>query len=89
MAQTSLNIRIDEDVKKQGEALFAELGMNMTTAINVFLRQAIRAGGIPFDVNTRADGFFNEYNQKRLDKAIADIEAGKGKRHELIEVDDD
>ena len=88
MAQANLNIRIDEDVKKQGEELFANLGMSMTTAINVFLRQAIRKGGIPFEISM-SDGFYNEFNQKRLDKAIADLKAGKGKQHELIEVDDD
>ena len=89
MAQANLNIRIDEDVKKQGEELFAGLGMNMTTAINVFLRQAIRKGGIPFEISMRDDGFYNEFNQKRLRKAIADLKAGKGKQHELIEIDDD
>ena len=36
MAQTNLNVRVDKDVKQQAEELFADLGMNMTTAINVF-----------------------------------------------------
>lgn len=89
MAQANLNIRVDEDVKKQGEELFASLGMNMTTAVNVFLRQAIRKGGIPFEVTTRSDGFYNEHNVKRLNKAIADLKAGKGTQHELIETDND
>lgn len=47
---TNFNVRIDSEVKKQSEALFNELGMNLTTAINVFLRQSLRAGGFPFDV---------------------------------------
>jgi len=47
---TNFSVRMDSDVKKQSEALFAELGMNLTTAINVFLRQSIRVGGFPFDV---------------------------------------
>jgi DNA-damage-inducible protein J len=89
MAQSNLNIRIDEDVKKQSEELFADLGMNMTTAINVFLRQSIRKRGIPFEISAFSDGFYNEFNQKRLDKAIADLKAGKGKQHELIEADGD
>lgn len=46
----NMNIRMDDETKKQAEVLFAELGMNMTTAINVFLRQAIREKGIPFEV---------------------------------------
>ena len=63
MAQTNLNIRVDEEVKKQADALFAGLGMNMTTAINVFLRQALRKGGVPFEV---VDPFYSEANQRRL-----------------------
>jgi DNA-damage-inducible protein J len=47
---TNFSVRIDSDVKKQCEALYRELGINLTTAINVFLRQSIRAGGFPFDV---------------------------------------
>jgi DNA-damage-inducible protein J len=50
MSTTNLNIRIDKDVKEQAEQIFAELGLNMTTAINLFLRTAIRKHGIPFDL---------------------------------------
>ena len=41
---------MDSDIKKQCEALYGELGVNLTTAINVFLRQSLRVGGFPFDV---------------------------------------
>ena len=47
---TNFSVRIDSDIKKQCEALYGELGMNLTTAINVFLRQSLRSGGFPFDV---------------------------------------
>ena len=47
---TNFNFRADREVKKQSEALFGQLGVNLTTALNVFLRQAIRVGGFPFDV---------------------------------------
>ena len=50
MANTSMNIRMDSEVKRQAEALFSEIGMNMTTAINIFLKQAIRENGIPFEL---------------------------------------
>ena len=50
MATTNLNIRIDSDLKKQSEEIFNELGLNMSTALNVFLRQTIRSKGIPFDM---------------------------------------
>ena len=48
MATTNLNIRIDKDIKEQADRIFSELGLNMTTAINMFLRTTIRENGIPF-----------------------------------------
>ena len=50
MATTNLNIRTDKDIKVQAEEIFNELGLNMTTAINMFLRTAIREHGIPFEL---------------------------------------
>ena len=50
MASTNFGVRMDSEIKKQCEALYGELGMNLTTAINVFLRQSLRAGGFPFEV---------------------------------------
>ena len=51
MADTkNFSVRIDRDIKKQCENLYGELGINLTTAINVFLRQSLRTGGFPFDV---------------------------------------
>lgn len=47
---TNFTVRMDSDIKKQCEAIYGELGINLTTAINVFLRQSLRAGGFPFDV---------------------------------------
>jgi DNA-damage-inducible protein J len=47
---TNLNICIDAELKEQAEELFSELGMNMTTAINIFVRQAVRQGCIPFAI---------------------------------------
>lgn len=47
---TNLNIRTDKAVKEAAESIFAKLGMNMTTAINIFLRQTIRENGIPFSL---------------------------------------
>ena len=47
---TNISIRMDTELKAQAEALFGELGMNLTTAFNIFVRQAIREGGIPFEI---------------------------------------
>ncbi len=49
-ATTNMNIRMDREVKEQAQRIFSELGMDMTTAVNVFLRQSIRYNGFPFDV---------------------------------------
>lgn len=48
---TNISIRMDSDLKAQAEALFGELGMNLTTAFNIFVRQSLREGGIPFDIS--------------------------------------
>ena len=48
MATTNLNIRTDKEIKDQADKIFSELGLNMTTAINMFLRTTIRENGIPF-----------------------------------------
>ena len=50
MAATNLNIRTDKAIKEQAEQIFNEQGLNMTTAINLFLRTAIREHGIPFEL---------------------------------------
>ena len=47
---TNFRVRMDSDIKRQCESLYGELGMNLTTAINDFLRQSLRVGGFPFDV---------------------------------------
>ncbi|MBR4861528.1 MAG: type II toxin-antitoxin system RelB/DinJ family antitoxin [Firmicutes bacterium] len=53
MATTNLNIRTDADVKIAAEQIFNELGLNMTTAVNMFLRQTIRENGIPFELKLK------------------------------------
>lgn len=47
---SNVSFRIDTNVKNQADKLFAELGLNMTTAFNIFLRQSIREGSIPFQI---------------------------------------
>lgn len=85
MATTSVNIRMDENLKKQAEMLFDEMGLNMTTAVTIFAKAVVRQGKIPFEI--AADPFFCEANQARLRKAIADMDAGHGKPHELMDAD--
>ncbi len=47
---TNFSVRMDSEVKKQCEALYSDLGMTLATAINVFLRQSLRVGGLPFEL---------------------------------------
>ena len=46
----NVNVRVDETVKRQSQDLFSSLGMDISTAVNIFLRQAIRKNGLPFEV---------------------------------------
>ena len=50
MAKVSTSISIDADVKAQAQALFADFGLDLSTAINIFLRQSIRENCIPFTI---------------------------------------
>lgn len=48
---TNINIQMDSDLKAQTDALFGELGMDLSTAFNIFVRQALREGRIPFNIS--------------------------------------
>lgn len=50
-ATTNISIRMDADLKAQADTLFAELGMSLSTAFNIFVRQSLREGRIPFDIS--------------------------------------
>lgn len=50
MATTNLSIRIDKETKRQAEELFGNLGMNISTAFNIFIKQSLRVRGIPFEI---------------------------------------
>lgn len=86
MAQTNINIRMDESLKHDMEDLCQKLGMNLTTAVTVFFKKAVMEQGIPFRVS--ADPFYSEANQARIREAISRLDSGLGTEHELIEVDE-
>lgn len=52
MATTNMSIRLDAELKKQAETMLADMGLNLTTAMNIFLRQVVRQGKIPFEIAT-------------------------------------
>jgi DNA-damage-inducible protein J len=89
MADTiNVTIRLDREVKERAESLFSDLGMNLSTAFNIFARQSLRQGKIPFEIY---DPFYSEKNQAELRRRIEEVESGKAKLtvRELIEADDD
>jgi DNA-damage-inducible protein J len=71
MGTTNINVRVDSEVKQKAEAIFNELGLNMSTAMNMFLRYSIRYGGIPFDLrldlsNEETQAAIDDVNKNRL-----------------------
>lgn len=91
MAQTTFTIRMDEDVKREFNALCENIGLTMTTAFCVFAKKAVAEQRIPFDLTVNADPFFSEANMKHLTAIIDGIESGTRPlaEHDLIEVDDE
>ena len=89
MTQRSLiQVRVEESLRKDAEALFKDLGLDMPSAVRLFLKQSLLQRGIPFAI-VKPDDFYNEYNQQILAKSIEQLNAGTGKTHELIEVADE
>lgn len=73
MATVNLNIRVDEELKKQAETLFSELGLNMSSAITVFLRSSVDYQGIPFEIRkTERTAAVSDEELLSLSKGIID-----------------
>ncbi|HGR3565104.1 TPA: type II toxin-antitoxin system RelB/DinJ family antitoxin, partial [Streptococcus pneumoniae] len=74
------SIRLDSEVKEQAQQVFSNLGMDMTTAINIFLRQAIQYQGLPFDVRL-------DENRKLL-QALTDLDQNRNMSQSFESVSD-
>jgi DNA-damage-inducible protein J len=74
---TNLNIRIEKDLKDRAEAFFSDLGMNMTTAVNIFLRQSLRQGKIPFEIISVSDPFYSTKNMAVLERSLNELREGR------------
>ena len=84
MASTHIHVRIDDDTKKQAQQVFGDMGLDITTAVNMFIRQAIRNRSFPFLPS--ADPFYSESNISHLLSVKADADAGRNMViHDLIE----
>ncbi|MCY7028968.1 addiction module antitoxin, RelB/DinJ family [Streptococcus sanguinis] len=80
MSKTSMSIRLDSEIKEQAQQVFNSLGMDMTTAINIFLRQAIQYQGLPFDV--RLD------ESRKLVEVLADLDQNRNMSQSFVSVSD-
>lgn len=82
MAQISL--RVDDDVKRNAEKTFEEIGLSMSSAINIFLKTVARENRIPFELS--ADPFYSARNIRYLEEIMRDFKYGKAhfSEHELI-----
>nr|WP_314098373.1 type II toxin-antitoxin system RelB/DinJ family antitoxin [uncultured Lachnoanaerobaculum sp.] len=84
MAQVSF--RVDDDIKKKAERTFDDIGISMSTAINIYLKAVVRENRIPFELS--ADPFYSDANMSRLRESIRQVRDGEKKltEHEIIEV---
>ena len=83
MEQTTISIRMDSELKKKLETTCADLGMNITTAFTIFAKKVAREQRIPFEISN--DAFYSDVNLERLERSISQLNAGKGKIHEVTD----
>ncbi|MCM1127740.1 MAG: type II toxin-antitoxin system RelB/DinJ family antitoxin [Lachnospiraceae bacterium] len=89
MAQSTLTARVDTQDKMAFDSFCSSVGLNTSTAINLFVKAVLREHRIPFEIMQNPDPFYNSANQAYIMKSVEELRAGKGKAHELIEVDDE
>ena len=83
MSMSTITFRVNDDLKKQAEEIFENIGINTTTAFIIFMKSVIREGKIPFELV--ADPFWSQENQNRLKKALKNLQEGKGQEHDIID----
>ena len=89
MALATLTARVDEKDKARFDTFCSNVGLNTSTAINLFVKAVLRENRIPFEISQTTDPFFSETNMAYVKKSVQELKAGKGTVHELIEVDDE
>ena len=85
---TQVNLRIEDNIKADAESALKEMGLNMSTAITMFLIKVGRERRIPFEIT--ADPFYSAENIAELERRVQGVNNGSAvlKEHKLIEVDD-
>ncbi len=89
MSISTIVTRVDEADKIKFNAFCADVGLNASTALNLFIKAVIRNNCIPFTISRSSDPFYSKTNQEYILKSVRELKAGHGTPHELIEVDDD
>lgn len=89
MSQAIITARIDSNDKSKFDSFCSNVGINTSTAINMFVKAVLRENRIPFDIAQTSDPFFSERNMTHVKKSVQELRSGKGTVHELIEVDDE
>ena len=84
MAQATLTARVDANDKIEFDAFCSNVGLNTSTAINIFVKAVLREKRIPFDIAQTP-----EPNLSHVKKSVQELRAGKGTAHELIEVENE
>lgn len=77
MAKVSTNISLDPEIKQKAQALFAELGLDLSTAINIYLHQAVLENGIPFLITRDVPNAETIEAIKEVERLKADPSIGK------------
>ena len=84
MATTNIQVRVDPALKAEAEQLFSDIGLDLPTAIRLFLKKSVISNGIPFALER--DPFYSPGNQGHLVKVTQDLREGKNyAAHGLIE----
>jgi DNA-damage-inducible protein J len=86
MSTKPINFRVDEELKTKAEVILAEMGLNMSSALNIFLQQMVNKRALPFAVEA-ADPFYSKINQELLESRLANYKNNEKVERELIEVD--
>lgn len=86
MAQSTVNIRMDEEIKREFDRVCNELGINMSIAINILAKKMIREERIPFEVSV--DPFYAKSNTEALKRSAKQIEEGKTVVRSLTELEE-
>ena len=81
MSQTTVSVRMDEQLKKEFDGVCNDLGLTMSTVVIMLAKKMAREKRIPFEVSV--DPFYSPENMERLRKSIAQMEATGGTIHEV------